>query len=805
MTHIRCNNVFSQDKPAIWLEKTDIQLNGRDARWQLLVCKQEANAVVRDVSREATYETNPADIVSIDSTGLVTPLSNGTTSVTVRMGEAVAAPFEIRVVGFDDNQSVNFPNQVIPIFTKFGCNGGGCHGKLAGQNGFKLSLLGFEPREDYEHLMKESRGRRLFPAAPDKSLLLEKSVNASPHGGGQRMDVDSYEYRLLRRWISQSMPYGSDNDPKVTSIQVIPSRRVMTRQAHQQLSVIAHYSDGSVEDITRTVQYESNSPDMADVTPQGLVRLHNMAGEVSVMARYQGHIDVFRCSIPLGGSLDNWPSPNGPVDNAVFAKLKSLGIPPSPVCDDSTFLRRSTLDITGRLPRIDEVNTFLADNRPDKRSQWIDRLLDSSEYADFFANKWNAILRNRRSGAETQFGVYAFHDWIRQSLYDNKPFDLFVKELLTASGSPEINPAVTWFREVNNTESRVEDAAQLFLGQRLQCARCHHHPYEKWSQQDYYQMAAFFSLVERREGKLQQEPRFISRIGKASATNPKNGKSVVAAGLDSPGSEIPTTTDPRIAMADWMTSANNPFFAKSVANRYWKHFLGKGLVEPEDDLRISNPPSNPELLDALSNELIQSNFDLKHLIRSICNSTTYQLASDANSDNINDPNCYSRYYPKRLTAEVLLDSLDDVCKTQTRFDGMPAGTRAVALPDTAFNSYFLTVFGRPDSTTACECERTASANLAQSLHLLNSKEMQTKIGDASGRAARFASATSVEATANFAANITELYLCALSRNPTSEEIQTAIAYLQQRPDKIREGYEDLIWSIVNSKEFLFNH
>jgi hypothetical protein len=815
-------------------EHARVTLNGQDARHQLLLSFGGDTGPVIDRTREARFECEPAGIVAIDAQGLVAPIQSGHAVIKATLPDGGTATTEMDVQVGANDALVNFPNQIVPIFTKFGCNGGGCHGKIAGQNGFRLSLLGFEPREDYEHLVRETRGRRLFPAAPDASLLLQKSIGSVPHGGGQRMDLDSHEYRVLRRWIAQAMPYGNDSDRKVTAIIVTPSVRQMVRNSEQQLSVTATYSDGSTEDITRTAQYESNNLDMAEVTQAGLVKVRDLAGEVSIMARYQGQVNVFRASIPLGTSVTDFPIARGPVDQAVFAKLQSLGIPPSGLCDDASFLRRATLDITGRLPTIAEVEAFqresAASNDPDtaaatqrRREALVDRLLQSGEYADYFASKWSAILRNQHVNEETRYGAYAFHDWIRQSIFENKPIDRFVRELLTASGDVETNPAVVWLRQVNNTESRIEDAAQLFLGQRLQCARCHHHPYEKWGQGDYYQMAAFFSTVERKDGGSASEPRFVSRVAKAAAQNPKSGQAMSPAGLDAQQTELKTYDDPRAALADWMTAPNNPFFAKSIANRYWKHFLGRGLVEPEDDMRITNPPSNPELLDALSQHLVQSGFDTRSLIRAICTSSTYQLSSSANELNLRDTNCYSRYYPKRLNAEVLLDAVDDISGSRTPFDRMPAGTRAVQLPDTAFASYFLTVFGRPDSSTACECERMSSATLAQSLHLLNSKEMQSKLGADGSYAARWSAAgqsnaAPTEGGANAAAltpaeqlratapqRIRELYLRAFSREPSPSEATVALEYLIQKSNNVREAYEDLIWGVVNSKEFLFNH
>lgn len=781
-------------------------LRGSDARAQLLIsgvmpAETAGPSTQRDVTRQVAYSVEPSGMLEIAADGLVKPLADGLAKVHISLPNGTATQLEVETTGFSEHRPVNFPNQIIPIFTKYGCNGGGCHGKAAGQNGFKLSLLGFEPTEDYEHLVVESRGRRLFPAAPERSLLLTKAINETPHGGGQRIEKDSHEYRLLARWIAQGMPYGSDRDPVLASIAVVPAERLLAKEASQQLTVTATYSDGSTEDITRTVQYESNNTDMANVSPTGLVTATTGAGDVAIMARYQGRVSVFRASLPQGAQIAEWPKANNFVDEPVMAKLKALGIPMSPLSDDSEFLRRVTLDVTGRLPTLEETREFLGSMQSDKRSQLVDRLVDSPDYAEHFALKWSTILRNRRPTAGHQLGSFGFHEWIRQSLETNKPYDQFVREIITASGSPESNPPVAWYREVASIESRTEDAAQLFLGQRLQCARCHHHPFEKWAQDDYYHFAAFFSLVNQKGGATPEQPVFVSKSGQPRAKNPKNGRSLQPAGLDAQplGDDVPG--DPRIALADWMTAPDNPFFARMFVNRMWKHFMARALVEPEDDMRVTNPASNEELIDALAEHFVSSKYDMKDLVRSICKSRVYQSSSQVSDQNVADHTAYSRYYPKRLMAEVLLDALDRVTGTTTSFQGMPGGARAVSLPDSGFNSYFLTVFGRPESTTACECERVQSANLAQSLHLLNSKEVQAKLSDNGGRAAALAADSSRDP----AAKIEEIYLIALSRKPTTAETQTALAYLEKKKDNLRTAYEDLLWAVVNSKEFLFNH
>ncbi len=778
----------------------NLLLRGRDAQRQLALTAKYTGGATRDVTRQITYQTSPAGVVTVDSTGLAMPLADGQAKITAMGPNDLQATADVTVDHFVNDPQINFPNQIVPIFTKLGCNSGGCHGKASGQNGFKLSLLGFEPGEDYEHLVMEARGRRLFPAAPDRSLLLTKPINAIPHGGGQRLDRESLEYRLLKRWITQGMPYGKDTDPKVASIEVLPGHAVMTRQGEQQIAVLAHYTDGTIEDVTRLAQFDPNDGEMAEVSAHGLVKTLDLTGDVAVMARYQGHVGVFRANVPLGASVDSLPPTKNFVDDAVFAKLKTLGVPPSPVCDDATFLRRVSVDIAGRLPTLEEARAFLADQDPAKRDRAIDRLLDSAEYADYFANKWTAVLRNRRQNPNYMRGTYAFHDWIRESLYLNKPYDQFVHDILTASGEVGENPPVAWYREVKDTNQQVEDCAQLFLGLRIQCARCHHHPFEAWSQRDYYSFAAFFSQVARKPGDQPEELRVYSKRGLARATNPKTNESLAPTGLGAKPSEVSAERDPRKALVDWMADPQNPFFAKSLVNRYWKHFFSRGIVDPEDDMRVTNPASNPALLDALASHFISSHFDLKDLVRTICRSNVYQLSALPNDYNLNDKQNFSRYYPKRLTAEVLLDALDGVTAAPSSFAGLPAGTRAVQIPDTGVTSYFLTVFGKPEAASACECERSQEANLAQSLHLLNSSEVQGKLASGTGRAARLAA----DATRPDADKVRELYLCVYAREPASDELAIATGHVAKNENK-QQAYEDILWALVNTKEFLFNH
>lgn len=779
---------------------SDQRLVGIDARSQLLVTRSSISGLKSDVTRDVTFASSPAGLIEIDSDGLVTPLADGDVTVTATASGGQKTQTELTITGTLQQQPVGFRSQVVPILTKLGCNGGGCHGKIAGQNGFRLSLLGFEPDQDYRRLFAESRSRRVSIAAPERSLFLMKTTGEMPHGGGSRATNDSHEYRVLRRWIAQGLPYEAGEIRSVVSIDVTPAVRRMASQTDQQIVVVATYSDGTQEDVTRAAVYESNDTQMAEVSAQGLVSTADSVGDVAVMARYQGHVAVFRAEIPLRLSLPESPEhvASNPVDRWVGRKLHSLGIPASPTCDETTFLRRVTLDLTGRLPTLDEMQSFLDDSSVDKRNQLIDRLLDSEDYASFFAGKWSVILRNRRTTSTMQVSNVLFHQWLKQSFFDNRPYDQIVEELLTASGTVFSHPATSWLSQVTDNNERIEDVSQLFLGQRIQCARCHHHPYEKWSQDDYAKMSAFFTTVSKKSSGDQTS--FVTRIAKASAKHPKHGRPVAPAGLDAPTVSLSDIEDPRQTLSDWMTDRSNPFFAKSLVNRYWKHLMGRGLVEPEDDLRVTNPPSNPELMDALADYFVSSGYDLKALIRIICQSQTYQASSDAVGENINDRRSYSRYYPKRMQAETLLDAIDRVTGSKTDFAGMPSGTRAVELPDTGFNSYFLNVFGRPRSQTACECERSTEANLAQSLHLLNSDQMQQKLSGPDSRAATLAK----DSDRPVESRLTELYQIAFSRNPSDAELQTGVGYLGDQHDQ-SERWEDLIWAIVNSKEFVFNH
>jgi hypothetical protein len=788
-----------------------ISLKGGDDATQVIVTGLLADGRLQDLSGDAKYTLIDPSIVQISKTGRITPLKNGITKLAARYGDK-SVEIPVSVTAVDVNLPINFGNQIVPIFTKLGCNAGGCHGKASGQNGFKLSLLGFEPEVDFNALVKEARGRRLFPAAPDSSLLLLKATGQMAHGGGKRLEAGSDEYKLIRRWIAAGMPRGLPKDPVVTRISVYPEHRILSRHNKQQFAVYAHYSDGAVEDITRRAQYDSNDTDIAVVDSQGLVQTQGMSGEAAIMARYQGQVVTFRATVPMGAKVPDYAFAHlTPIDQATHKQWQQLGLVPSPLASDEQFIRRVSLDITGTLPTPAQVKAFLGDKAADKRAKLVDTLLNSPEYAYFFANKWSDILRvKRRSQPDRVHGTFSFHEWIRQAIVRDMPYDEFARAILTASGDEYTNPATVWYKELQSPEQFVDDTAQVFLGLRMACAQCHHHPYEKWSQDDYWGMAAFFGRLGRKAipvaGGFQNQPFQVAAIynlPSGSVQNKRTGQPAEIKPLDADAIQVAPTDDPREKLADWMTNSKNPFFAKAVANRYWAHFFSRGIVDPPDDMRVTNPPSNPELLEALAKDFEEHKYSLKHLIATICKSRTYQLSAVPNEFNKRDKQAFARYYPKRMGAEVLYDAVCQVTDSPSGFGGLPqdqhAPKRAIMLPDESFSTYFLDVFGRPQRISACECERVSEANLAQALHLLNSDEVQGKISRAGGRADRLAQDKRPDAE-----KVEELFVWAFAHKPEKSQLDAALAHIGKSAKNKKLAYENILWALLNTKEFVFN-
>ncbi|GAB4146091.1 MAG: DUF1549 domain-containing protein [Planctomycetaceae bacterium] len=741
----------------------------------------------------------------MNSRGLVQPVGTGRTTVAFSHGGQLGI-IPVKVTAGKQSLPIDFKNDIVPIFTRYGCNGGGCHGKTTGRGGFRLSLFGFIPKLDYETITREERGRRVFPASPMNSLLLQKPLMRVPHGGGRRLTDDQPETALLKRWISERMPWSSSNSKRLERLEIFPASRIMRFHQTQSLVATAVYSDGSRRDVTRLVRFRAHDPSLVRVDSENAsITAGKRIGETAIVGLYQGESALCRISIPV--TDPDAPTPKlqvrNFVDRHVLKKLRELRMPASHSAQDGVFLRRATVQIAGRLPTLQETKTFLAESNPQKYDRLIDRLVNSEGFADVFAQKWSALLRNKRRGQEKRIpGTRAFHQWIRDAFHKNMPFDQFARRILTATESVKENPPAQWYAEVRYLDRYVDDTAQVFLGLRMGCARCHHHPFEKFSQEDYFGLAAFFSRVGRTGGtggseRASNETIYVQSSGEVK--HPVTGETVRPRGLFASPQEIPPCEDPRDRLVDWMTAPDNPFFAKAFVNRLWAHFFGRGLVNPIDDMRETNPPSNVELLNALAREFIERKFDVKHLVRVICKSQVYRLSSTPNSYNLDDTLTHSRFLPQRLTAETLLDAIDTVTKIPTNYENLPAGTRAIQLPDEGDSNRFLKMFGRPERASACECERESTPSLRQSMFLLQDPFILNKIEAEQGLAAQLAKdARSLDA------RIDELFLRTLSRYPTHKERQQAKKYIA-REANVKTAFADLLWALIHTKEFLFVH
>jgi len=698
-----------------------------------------------------------------------------------------------------------FELDVQPILSRAGCNSGACHGKARGQNGFALSLLGFDAEFDYAAIVKDARGRRLFPAAAERSLLLQKATGAVPHGGGARIRWEGPEFEILRQWIAQGMPRASAEDPRLERIVLAPDERVLAAGATEQLVVTAHYSDGSTRDVTALTNFASNEAVIVAVDEAGLVTAGKLPGEASIMARYMGSIATWNTAIPLATPVPpevyaQLPRDNF-IDGHVWDKLAQLNIVPSVPASESTLLRRLYLDVIGRLPSVDESRAYLADAPPRKRAELIDALLARPEYGDYWANKWADLLRPNpyRVGIKATLSL---DGWIRQAFRENWSYDRFVRELVTAEGSTWRNGAVTVFRDRRSPDEIATLVSQLFLGTRLECAKCHHHPFEVWGQDDFYSLAAYFSRVAYKGVGLSPPisggEEIVYTADSGSVTHPLTNAVLPPKPLLGQPHEIPAGDDPRAALVEWMLADGREYFSRVAVNRVWADLMGRGLVDPVDDLRATNPPSNPPLLDALAAEFRRLNYDLKGLIRAITTSYVYSLSSIPGEQNVADIQNYSRHYRQRLRAEALLDAVGDVTEVRDDFAAMPAGSRAVEIWTHRVDSLFLDAFGRPDPNQDPPCERTGETTVVQALHLMNSPGVHRQVTSNEGRAARLAKSEMTPAQI-----VEELYLAAYARLPTPAESSAATALYAADGGNRRSVTEDLLWALLNTPEFIF--
>jgi hypothetical protein len=788
----------------------DVDLRGPRASQKLVVQATYPGGYEKDVTSAARLACDDSKIAVVDGDAVIRPVADGTTRVTAVLGSQTAS-IRVQVRSAGGSSVPSFRNHVLPVMTKAGCNSGACHGALAGKNGFKLTLRGYDPDTDYEVLTREAIGRRVSVVEPAHSLMLLKPTLTIPHGGGRRFAVNSPEYKILVDWIAAGAPPPSDSDPRVQRLEIFPASAWLEPAAEQQILVRAVYSDGHAEDVTRWVKFSSTDSGVAAVDDFGKVKMLG-SGEAAITVWYQSRVGFARLGVPYPNQIAAEVFRSSPrhnyIDDLVIRKLESLHIEPSPQADDNTFIRRAFLDAMGVLPTPDEVERFTADKDPNKRSKLIDEILGREEFVDYWAYKWSDLLlvssRRLRPNA-----MWSFYDWIRSSVAANKPWDQFVREILVSSGDTRHNGALNYYVLHKNPIELSENITKAFLGLTITCARCHNHPLEKWTQRDYYQMANLVSRVAEKNG---AEPGdVIVYSSPAGEVNfPKTGKPLPPRPLDGQPLPLDASKDRRQHLAEWVTSPDNPYFARSIVNRIWQNFMGRGLVEPVDDLRATNPASNEDLFSALTKDFVASGYDVKKLIRTIMESAAYQRASTVTRTNEQDDKYYSHYIIKRLPAEVILDAISEITRVPTRFEGYPAGTRALQLPDSQVNSYFLTVFGRPPRTIADSSERQHQPTITQALHVINGNTLNQMLEAKGGAIDMF-----LKLGLSDSRVVDHLYLSAFSRLPSPQERSEILAALA-KAEKVsaadplekeprRKPIEDLMWAMLTGKEFLFNH
>lgn len=705
------------------------------------------------------------------------------------------------------NQKIpSFRNDILPIFSRAGCSAGACHAKAGGRNGFQLSIFSFDPKSDHREVVREARGRRISPASPDHSLLLLKSTGAIPHEGGKRFEKDSEFYRTLRDWIAAGAPYEGVPELELTGIQVEPSSVQLAPGGSQPLKVTALYSNGEKRDVTHMSEYQSNDDTLATIDHDGRVKTGNLPGEAVMVVRYMDQVNVARIGIPPPHVLPETAYADLPIhneiDRLVYVKHRELGLLVSEACSDEEFLRRAYLDTLGRLPEPEEVREFLASEDKDKRRKLTDQLLSDDDWADHQAAKWGDLFRpnTQRVGVKP---VFLLDRWIRMQLRVGTSYDQFVRQLLTATGSSHEYGPVALMRDKREPAAAGAFVSQIFLGVRLECAQCHHHPSEKWGQEDYYQLAAFFASLGRKgqgiSAPISGEPEYWYVRPGGTVKHPVSGEVLPPRPPDGPQLDIPPGSDPRITLVDWMTQPDNPYFARAIVNRIWGEFFGRGIVHPVDDFRASNPPSNEALLDWLATDFVKHGYNLKHLQRRILNSRIYQSSSLPNETNAGDERHFSRSLRRRLRAEQMADLVGHLTGSPESFEGLPKTAPARTVWNTRLDSTFLDTFGRPDSSAECPCERDGSPTIVQSLHLMNSDDLQRRISSDSGRAAQLAQSNKTPEQI-----VEELYLLAFARFPDAEEVRIATGAFPKEGNR-KAAVEDLMWALINSAEFVLNH
>lgn len=783
----------------------EVRLTGPEARQTLIVETADGPLVTGPV-RDGVVFASDNDAVAKVVDGQVVPVGNGSAKITITArGQTVTA--NVHVENIDVPHQWTFRNHVQSVLSKSGCNGGACHGAAAGKNGFKLSLRGYDPEADFFAITRQSRGRRIVTDDPGRSLILTKPTGAIPHKGGVRFAEDSLEYRVIADWLAQGQTGPAPDDARISRLEILPEAARLLAGVEQPMIVRAHFTDGHTEDVTRWAKYTSTNHTVCTVDDYGLVKVVG-SGEGAVVAWYLAQNTTATvtvpCRQPVTPETFTQATRANFIDDLVLEKLAALNIPPSPQSDDSEFLRRVFLDTIGLLPTVEEAKAFLEDADPDKRTKLIEQLLSRPEFVDYWAYQWSDLLLLTGNRLRPQ-AIKSYYQWIRERVANNVPWDDFARGVLLAKGSTFENGAANFYALHQDPQDMVETTSMAFLGMSIQCAHCHDHPNEKWTNDDYYGMVSLFARVRGKgwggDFRNGDGNRVIFVDDQGEVLQPRTGRPRQPKPLDGEAISFDDPGDRREHLARWLTSPQNPYFAKAIVNRVWANYLGKGLVEGVDDIRLTNPASNEKLFARLAQELVRNQYDLKWLMRTILQSEAYQRSHLILKENAADQRFYAHSYPRRLKAEVLLDAISQVTSVPTTFKDQPVGTRAIQLPDASVSSYFLDTFGRPERLLTCTCERSDEPSMTQVLHLTNGKTIQEKIEAKEGQVSKM-----VEAGTAAAEIIDAVYLAALSRHPNDAEQARLTAILDATPDaEKRQVIEDLFWSVLTSKEFLFQH
>ncbi len=800
----------------IKLLPADIALTGPQATQRVLVLAEEGGKIVGDRTEEAKFTSSNPKVVTVDETGLVQAVGDGEAVITATHEDRKATA-KVKVAKSKDATPPSFRNEVIPLLTKVGCNSGACHGALAGKGGFKLSLRGYDPEADHFAITRQAGGRRVDLREPAKSLLLLKPTATLPHGGGTKLIAEDADYNRLADWLASGAPGPKPNDPQIQRLEVFPPASLLKPEDKLQVLVRAWYADGRAADVTHWAKFSSTEDLVAGVDEEGKVTVKGH-GEAAVTVWYDNHVAATRITSPLPNQLDAKVFASAArhnfIDDLILKKLEALRVAPSPPCNDYEFIRRAYLDAAGVLPTPEEVEKFVADKSPDKRAKLIDALLERPEFVDYWAYKWSDLLlvSTRRL---PQPAVWSFYQYIRQSVADNKPWDRFARDIVTANGSSLQNGAVNYFVLHKDVSDLTEATSVTFLGMSITCCRCHNHPLEKWTQDQYWSFANLFSRVGMKNGDKGEV--LVQSQAAGDVLHLRRGIAMPPTPLDGKPLALDSAADRRQFFADWLTAPDNPYFAKAVVNRVWRNFMGRGLVEAEDDLRQTNPPSNDELFDALAKDFVAKKYDVKHLIRTIMNSAAYQRSSKPLPENEADDRFYSRYLIRRLPAEVVLDAYSQVTGVPTPFTQIqvgssggtaetknyPLGTRALQLPDSLIVSRFLDAFGRPERGQTCSCERQQDSSVGQALHLNNGQTLNDKLRDKKARVEQWVLEKIDDETA-----IRRTFLLGLCREPTASELkkfkELMVEAAADGATTRREMFEDLVWAVLTGREFLFN-